>query len=218
MRNWDGFRKRGEKFIYDDLPLIRLLIDSTEAIRLQRFAGMDEKLLHAFADGINYYLYKKSFRQTETTSTRFEPWYPLLWTDGSIGAINTAGISVSEISHFYNGQREDPLATGEQPEKRCGRFQRICLCAIDHRKRKCYTLHQSACYLYFRPEVYMVSEEGLNAYGAVTWGQFFIYQGFNEHCGWMHTSSGVDAADTYIENYHALKKDGVISTTTTTGP
>ena len=45
----------------------------------------------------------------------------------------------------------------------------------------------------------MVSEEGLNAYGAVTWGQFFIYQGFNEHCGWMHTSSAVDAADTYIE-------------------
>src|ERR1041384_1177761 len=45
----------------------------------------------------------------------------------------------------------------------------------------------------------MVSEEGLNAYGAVTWGQFFVYQGFNEHCGWMHTSSAVDAADSYIE-------------------
>ena len=33
----------------------------------------------------------------------------------------------------------------------------------------------------------MVSEEGLNVYGAVTWGQFFVYQGFNEYCGWMHT-------------------------------
>ncbi|MCC6412581.1 MAG: penicillin acylase family protein, partial [Saprospiraceae bacterium] len=52
---------------------------------------------------------------------------------------------------------------------------------------------------YFRPEVHMVSDEGLNVYGAVTWGQFFIYQGFNEHCGWMHTSSYVDAVDTYIE-------------------
>ena len=52
---------------------------------------------------------------------------------------------------------------------------------------------------YFRPEVHMVSESGLNAYGAVTWGQFFIYQGFNSFCGWMHTSSYVDAADTYIE-------------------
>jgi len=28
----------------------------------------------------------------------------------------------------------------------------------------------------------VVSEEGLNAYGAVTWGQFFVYQGFqHEH-------------------------------------
>jgi acyl-homoserine lactone acylase PvdQ len=53
----------------------------------------------------------------------------------------------------------------------------------------------------------MVSEEGLNAYGAVTWGQFFIYQGFNEHCGWMHTSSAVDAADTYIEKI-SKKKNG----------
>ena len=52
---------------------------------------------------------------------------------------------------------------------------------------------------YFRPEVHMVSEEGLNAYGAVTWGQFFVYQGFNEHCGWMHTTSDVDVADSYIE-------------------
>ena len=45
----------------------------------------------------------------------------------------------------------------------------------------------------------MVSEEGLNAYGAVTWGQFFVYQGFNERCGWMHTSSDVDVADMYAE-------------------
>src|SRR5437773_9244587 len=45
----------------------------------------------------------------------------------------------------------------------------------------------------------MTSDEGLNAYGAVTWGQFFVYQGFNEHCGWMHTSSAVDIADLYAE-------------------
>ena len=52
---------------------------------------------------------------------------------------------------------------------------------------------------FFRSELQMVSEEGLNAYGAVTWGQFFIYQGFNDHAGWMHTSSGVDAVDEYLE-------------------
>jgi acyl-homoserine lactone acylase PvdQ len=62
---------------------------------------------------------------------------------------------------------------------------------------------------YFRPEVHMVSEEGLNAYGAVTWGQFFVYQGFNEHCGWMHTSSAVDAADTYIEKFQKKTISGL---------
>ncbi|RYZ27266.1 MAG: acylase [Chitinophagaceae bacterium] len=45
----------------------------------------------------------------------------------------------------------------------------------------------------------MVSEEGLNAYGAVTWGQFFVYQGFNEYCGWMHTSSMADGTDLYAD-------------------
>src|SRR2546430_11144514 len=38
-----------------------------------------------------------------------------------------------------------------------------------------------------------------DAYGAVTWGQFFIYQGFNDRVGWMHTSSGVNAISEYLE-------------------
>jgi acyl-homoserine-lactone acylase len=52
---------------------------------------------------------------------------------------------------------------------------------------------------FFRSELQVTSEEGLNAYGAVTWGQFFVYQGFNAHAGWMHTSSGVDVVDEFAE-------------------
>src|SRR5262249_21400938 len=52
---------------------------------------------------------------------------------------------------------------------------------------------------YFRAELQMVSDEGLNAYGAVTWGQFFVYQGFNADAGWMHTTSAVDDIDDYLE-------------------
>jgi acyl-homoserine-lactone acylase len=52
----------------------------------------------------------------------------------------------------------------------------------------------------------MTSEEGLNAYGAATWGQFFIYQGFNSHAGWMHTTSGVDSVDEFLETVE--QKDG----------
>jgi acyl-homoserine-lactone acylase len=59
---------------------------------------------------------------------------------------------------------------------------------------------------YFRPEVHVVSEEGLNAYGAVTWGQFFVYQGFNDRLGWMHTSGGGDVIDEYLET--VTERDG----------
>ncbi len=52
---------------------------------------------------------------------------------------------------------------------------------------------------FFRSELQMRSDEGLDAYGAVTWGQFFVYQGFNDRAGWMHTSSGVDAVDEFLE-------------------
>ena len=60
---------------------------------------------------------------------------------------------------------------------------------------------------FFREEAQMVSEEGLNAYGALTWGQFFIYQGFNDKAGWMHTSSSVDNIDEYLETI-TKKADG----------
>ncbi len=60
---------------------------------------------------------------------------------------------------------------------------------------------------FFRAEVHVVSEEGLNAYGAVTWGQFFVYQGFNERLGWMHTSTGSDFLDEYLETI-VEKDDG----------
>ena len=61
---------------------------------------------------------------------------------------------------------------------------------------------------FFRSELQMVSQEGLNAYGASTWGQFFLYQGFNDKVGWMHTTSGVDAIDEYLETVE--KKDGQV--------
>jgi acyl-homoserine lactone acylase PvdQ len=34
----------------------------------------------------------------------------------------------------------------------------------------------------------------------VTWGQFFVYQGFNEKTGWIHTSNFVDFIDEFVED------------------
>src|SRR3546814_5606627 len=52
----------------------------------------------------------------------------------------------------------------------------------------------------------MTSDADLDAYGAVAWGQFFVYQGFNRHVGWMHTSTGADVVDAFAETI--VRKDG----------
>ncbi len=189
---------KGESWVYDDL-LIRLVIDSADAIKDYNSSPVWlKKLCDAFADGINYYLYKNPAMQPVLLK-RFKPWYPLLWTDGSIDAINTAGISANDLKNFYTGT-DAPFSLNEKQDEETGSGSnglafgpRI---TASHHAILYINPHVT---LYFRPEVHMVSEEGLNVYGAVTWGQFFVYQGFNEHCGWMHTSSEVDAADSYIE-------------------
>jgi acyl-homoserine lactone acylase PvdQ len=187
----------GEKDLYNDL-MIRLVIDSSDAIADYNNAPLWlKKLCNAFADGVNYYLYKNP-NVKPALLTHFEPWYPMLWTDGSIGAISTAGVSVSELKNFYSGENE-PLAVKEKEEEVVTGSNGFAFSPkITESKNTILYINPHVTF-YFRPEVHMVSEEGLNAYGAVTWGQFFVYQGFNPHCGWMHTSSYADISDAYIE-------------------
>ncbi len=192
---------KGESELYNDL-LVRLVIDQEAAKRdYARASGWLKKLCTAFADAVNYYRWKHPDRKPVLLN-RFEPWFPLLWTDGSIGAISTADITVNELRNFYSG--EAPVAISKKtadPEsdlKMTGSNGFAFSPKITESGNAILYINPHVTF-YFRPEVHMVSEEGLNAYGAVTWGQFFIYQGFNEHCGWMHTSSYVDAADTYRE-------------------
>lgn len=188
--------KGGEK-LYDDL-LIRLVIDQQQAQKdFARAPAWLKKICIAFADGINYYLYTHPHTKPALL-THFEPWYPFLWTDGSIGAINTADISLAELKNFYSGQAPVAVNTMQKEEVLTGSNGFAIAPAITENGNAILYINPHVTF-YFRPEVHMVSEEGLNAYGAVTWGQFFIYQGFNEYCGWMHTSSAVDAADVYIE-------------------
>jgi acyl-homoserine lactone acylase PvdQ len=187
----------GEKDLYNDL-LIRLVIDSSDAIADYKNAPLWlQKLCNAFADGINYYLYKNPGVKPALLH-RFEPWYPLLWTDGSIGAISTADVSVRELENFYSGKNE-PVAINqykEEPVTGSNGFAFAPSITESHHAILYINPHVT---FYFRPEVHVISDEGLNAYGAVTWGQFFVYQGFNPHCGWMHTSSYADVSDAYIE-------------------
>lgn len=202
---------KAEADIYNDL-LIRMIIDSADAIKdFKKAPDWLKKLCNAFADGINFYLYKHPDVRPALL-TKFQPWYPLLWTDGSIGAINTADLTANDLKNLYstgeptalnNIRHSDPDSYRDEPESfkeddPTGSNGFAFAPKITESGNAILYINPHVTF-YFRPEVHMVSEEGLNVYGAVTWGQFFIYQGFNEHCGWMHTSSAVDAADTYVE-------------------
>lgn len=195
---------KGESALYNDLQ-IRLLIDSTEAIAdYQKAAPWLKKLLNAYADGINFYLYKNP-NVKPALLRRFEPWYPLLWTDGSIGAINTSDLTVAELKNFYENPATAAVSPARHPEYQTGSNGFAFAPSITASKHAILYINPHVTF-YFRPEVHVVSQEGLNAYGAVTWGQLFVYQGFNQYCGWMHTSCNVDVSDVYAEQI--VKKDG----------
>lgn len=196
---------KGESALYNDLYL-KLIIDSTDAIAdYNNSPARFKVLLDAFADGINYYLYKHPEVQPALL-TKFKPWYALLWTDGSIGAISTGNITEADVQNFYGGNKDVAFAKKETAEEKVTGSNGFAISGSKTVSGNAMLYINPHVTFYFRPEVHMVSEEGLNVYGAVTWGQFFIYQGFNEHCGWMHTSSEVDVSDMYVEK--VTKKDG----------
>lgn len=197
---------RGESELYNDL-VIRLLIDTAEAKKeYQKAEPWLKKLMNAYADGINYYLYKNP-QVKPAMIQRFQPWYPLLWTDGSIGAISTADVTTTELQHFYGGGDKSTSFAPKHLDHQTG-SNGFAIAPSKTASGNAILYINPHVTFYFRPEVQVSSGEGLNVYGAVTWGQFFVYQGFNEHCGWMHTSSAVDVADLYKEKI--VKKGGAL--------
>jgi acyl-homoserine lactone acylase PvdQ len=189
----------GESRIYQDLRM-RLFIDPVE-LKKQYAASPAwlQTLMTAWADGLNYYLLKHP-TVTPRVIKHFEPWMALSFTEGSIGG-DIERVNLRELEAFYGKgplKQTASLANEvEDPEPRGSNGAAIAPSnTAGHHALLLINPHTS---FFFRSELQMTSGEGLNAYGAVTWGQFFIYQGFNEHAGWMHTSSGVDAVDEYIE-------------------
>ncbi|MGB9107223.1 MAG: penicillin acylase family protein, partial [Telluria sp.] len=168
-----------------------------------------KKLMNGWADGLNWYL--ASHPQVKPKLlTRFEPWMALSFSEGSIGG-DIESINLKALEAFY-GKRPAPapavamadLGKGFDPEPTGSNGFAIAP-QLTAGKHALLMINPHTSF-YFRPEVHMVSEEGLNAYGAVTWGQFFIYQGFNERLGWMHTSGGGDVIDEYLET--VVERDG----------
>ncbi len=189
---------KGEKELAYDL-YIKLLIDEKEAKQDYKTSPIWlKKLLNAYADGINYYLQKHPDVKPRLI-THFEPWYPLLWTDGSIGAISTGDVTEQETALFYGLPAQVARVQYQNPEEKLTGSNGFAVGPSLSKSGHSLLYINPHVTFYFRPEVHVESEEGLSVYGAVTWGQFFVYQGFNPYNGWMHTSSEVDVADAYVE-------------------
>ncbi len=188
----------GESAIWRDL---RMKMFITPADMQANYAASPvwlKKLMIGFADGLNFYLHTHP-EVTPKLITRFEPWMALAFSEGSIGG-DIETINLKELEDFYGKPAQAPLAARDnvrdvEPRGSNG-FAIAPKLSASGRALLLINPHTS---FYFRPEVHVVSEQGLNAYGAVTWGQFFVYQGFNERAGWMHTSGGGDVIDEYLE-------------------
>ena len=177
----------GEEALYSDLRA-RLFMTEAEAIAAYESSpDWLKKLCMAFADGINYYLHTHPEVKPKLL-THFEPWMPMYFSEGSIGG-DIERVSTKRIKAFYESRQSlslsdygdgllhpDPYA---EPKGSNG----FAIAGDLTASGNAMLLINPHTSFYFRGEVHAVSEEGLNAYGAVTWGQFFIYQGFNEKDG-----------------------------------
>jgi acyl-homoserine lactone acylase PvdQ len=192
----------GEAKLYHDLRT-RLFYDTLQAISIyEESPAWLKRLCNGFADGINYYLHTHPEVKPKLL-IRFQPWMPFLFSEGSIGG-DLESISVNRIKDFYGtghveSAQEEVDHNDEAPEPEPRGSNGFAIAPSRSANGNALLLINPHTSFYFRPEVHVNSEEGLNAYGAVTWGQFFVYQGFNEHCGWMHTTSQADVMDEYLE-------------------
>jgi len=199
----------GEAALYQDLRA-HLFLDTTRAISIYRRSPLwMRQLLDAFAAGTNFYLYSHPTVQPRLLR-RFQPWMPLLFSEGSIGG-NLSVVSVERLRAFYGQKKSSSwLDTDfQRPDREPTGSNGFAIAPQRSASGHALLLINPHTSFYFRPEVQVSSAAGLNAYGAVTWGQFFVYQGFNEHCGWMHTSSSADSMDEYLETIE--KQDGQLT-------
>ncbi|MFL5611282.1 MAG: penicillin acylase family protein [Gemmatimonadaceae bacterium] len=189
----------GEGAIYRDLRM--RLINNPDSLKriYSRSPRWLQSVMNAWADGLNYYLYKHPEVKPKVIA-RFEPWMPLAFSDGSIGP-DIESVNLTQLAAFYGGARRSQnvsvVSVGESNPDRGSNGAAIAPAnTVSHHALLLINPHTS---FFFRAEVQVASQQGLNAYGAVTWGQFFVYQGFNDRAGWMHSSTGADNIDEYLE-------------------
>ena len=194
----------GEAAIWRDLRMKMYITPGAMKAQYAASPAWLKKLMNAWADGLNFYLQTHPDVKPKLI-TRFEPWMALSFSEGSIGG-DIEEIDLKDLEAFYGKKPQLARAAPFEAEPRGSNG--FAIAPKLSKSGRALLLINPHTSFYFRPEVHVVSEQGLNAYGAVTWGQFFVYQGFNDKAGWMHTSGGGDVIDEYLETI--VDKDGKV--------
>ena len=195
----------GESAIFRDLRMKLFINPDSMKAMYGRSPDWLKALMNAWADGLNYYLHTHPAVKPKVI-TRFEPWMALSFSEGSIGG-DIERVSIPSLRAFYGGPAPTPSrSSADQFDGEPRGSNGIAIGPSKSANGRALLLINPHTSFFFRAEAQAVSEEGLNAYGALTWGQFFIYQGFNDRAGWMHTSSSVDNIDEYLET--VVQRDG----------
>jgi acyl-homoserine-lactone acylase len=188
----------GESKVYQDLRM-KLFIDP-EVLKKDYASSPAwlKSLMNAWADGLNFYLATHPGVKPRVIA-RFEPWMALSFTEGSIGG-DIERVNLNQLQAFYGKTPAselppEPAPADEEPRGSNG----AAISPSNTSAHHALLLINPHTSFFFRSELQMTSDEGLDAYGAATWGQFFVYQGFNPRAGWMHTSSAVDNTDEFLE-------------------
>jgi acyl-homoserine lactone acylase PvdQ len=187
----------GEAEIYRDLRMKLFIHPDSMKAKYEASPPWLKTLMNAWADGLNYYLHANPAVKPKVI-TRFEPWMALSFSEGSIGG-DIERIELRGLEAFYGKAGAEAPAEEAGGDGEPSGSNGIAIAPANTAGKHALLLINPHTSFFFRAEAQAVSEEGLNAYGAITWGQFFIYQGFNASAGWMHTSSGVDNIDEYLE-------------------
>ncbi|MDH5382744.1 MAG: penicillin acylase family protein, partial [Cyclobacteriaceae bacterium] len=169
----------GEEAIYNDVRQ-KLFIDDDE---LKEMYNTSEEwlkdLMDAWAAGINYFLYVHKDVKPKVI-TYFEPWMALSFSEGSIGG-DIESVSLKDLKDFYENKEVAALSSSfyqsepwekfiEEPRGSNG----ISISPKNTKDGKTLFLINPHTSFFFRDEIHVISEDGLDAYGAVTWGQFFV--------------------------------------------
>ncbi len=196
----------GRSAIFRDLRM-KLFIDPQDLQALYASSAQWlQRLMIAWADGLNFFLRSHPGVHPRVVQ-RFEPWMALSFTEGSIGG-DIEKVPLDALEAFYGAPGDPPRPTSapDAGPVEPGGSNGIAIAPSKTASHHALLLINPHTSFFFRSELHVTSDEGLNVYGAATWGQFFVYQGFNERVGWMHSSSGVDDVDFFEETVD--EKDG----------